>query len=878
MPKSFAGTLAVTAVRQWVPVALLAVAVCGLILFQSGFLLTRTALPNVASFAPSAATPHDGSTALPQPHPRYKRLALLIIDAMRFDFVAPPAMDGGVNQNGHFHQQLNIMHELSQQHPGRSLLFRFVADAPTTTMQRLKALTTGNLPTFIDMGNNFAGTAIHEDNVIAQLQRNGFRMMFTGDDTWMGLYPTQFAEQHPYPSFDVWDLDTVDNGVLKHLVPAVRGDSRVDVLVAHFLGVDHAGHRYGPDHPAMRDKLVQMNGVLDDVVRALPNDTLLMVMGDHGMDTKGDHGGDSALEINSALWIYGNHDFYDAKRDASVVDALLGERPASLAETIAGWQRRRTIAQIDIVPTLALFLGIPIPFENLGAVIPELFVSPTSPDRSATLLSYVRENARQVHRYLDEYARASPAQFPAAVMQQLFALFEQAEGAVHSGDVLGTAKLYVQFLQETLAVTRSVWAQFDVARMTAGVAMMLLAMVSTLWWIRTSAMPSRGSGMLGLLLPLALPLLTAYTYVTNSFILFEDGVSLFCLVLSIVAFASVFKAWHRALAVVVALVAARLSGYITVCREEQMPYCRPTFYESESRSVASVWMTVLVLCGLLALVFGWTHVRRAVYGRHLAAPAKLWTWSIRVTALLCVLYWWTEEIVHGHATVAPTTRIDVIWMARACFAGSLVSLLLLVLRVPAQSRTPACFLLCGYLFLVPTQKPPALYSLTLAVVIVLCLASLSLRQPPSVVAGASATAAVIFHLSRHVYYTTGHQATLSSIQWNAGFTGLSTMNYYLSSTLVALNLIGPSLLALLAQLVVNVSANTATRRLTVWLLVWLELLHVLVSSAMAAHLRRHLMVWKVFAPRWMLAALFLAASCVVCAVCLARLAFSSSRR
>lgn len=35
-----------------------------------------------------------------------------------------------------------------------------------------------------------------------------------------------------------------------------------DVLIAHFLGVDHCGHRYGPDHPAMADKLTQMNAVI----------------------------------------------------------------------------------------------------------------------------------------------------------------------------------------------------------------------------------------------------------------------------------------------------------------------------------------------------------------------------------------------------------------------------------------------------------------------------------------------------------------------------------------------------------------------------------------------------------------------------------------
>ena len=139
-----------------------------------------------------------------------------------------------------------------------------------------------------------------------------------------------------------------------------------DVLVAHFLGVDHCGHRFGPDHPAMADKLTQMDGVIrsdhsccvlvslrlpaaviitmcslcsvtDDslvtqtewagfnlmfhgfyifnqwfespfssrsVIDRLQNDTLLVVMGDHGMTDTGDHGGDSQKETDAALFLY----------------------------------------------------------------------------------------------------------------------------------------------------------------------------------------------------------------------------------------------------------------------------------------------------------------------------------------------------------------------------------------------------------------------------------------------------------------------------------------------------------------------------------------------------------------------------------------------
>jgi len=53
--------------------------------------------------------------------------------------------------------------------PARSRLFRFVADAPTVTMQRLKGLTTGGLPTFLDIGRNFNSAAVGDDSWPAQL-------------------------------------------------------------------------------------------------------------------------------------------------------------------------------------------------------------------------------------------------------------------------------------------------------------------------------------------------------------------------------------------------------------------------------------------------------------------------------------------------------------------------------------------------------------------------------------------------------------------------------------------------------------------------------------------------------------------------------------
>lgn len=128
-----------------------------LYLFTRGFLLTRLALPNIATCS-------HASCSLPASH---KRVVFLIIDALRFDFVTPHPPEP---PSPFHHNILRLPAELTAAHPDRSLLFNSFADPPTTTLQRIKALMTGSLPTFMDIGSNFGASSILEDSIIAQLR------------------------------------------------------------------------------------------------------------------------------------------------------------------------------------------------------------------------------------------------------------------------------------------------------------------------------------------------------------------------------------------------------------------------------------------------------------------------------------------------------------------------------------------------------------------------------------------------------------------------------------------------------------------------------------------------------------------------------------
>lgn len=48
------------------------------------------------------------------------------------------------------------------------------------------------------------------------------------------------------------------------------------------------------------------------VIKRLKNDTLLVVMGDHGMTDTGDHGGESQKETDAALFLYSSSPLFSA--------------------------------------------------------------------------------------------------------------------------------------------------------------------------------------------------------------------------------------------------------------------------------------------------------------------------------------------------------------------------------------------------------------------------------------------------------------------------------------------------------------------------------------------------------------------------------------
>jgi GPI ethanolamine phosphate transferase 3 subunit O len=521
-----------------------------------------------------------------------------------------------------------------------------------------------------------------------------------GDDTWMTVFPDSFHHNmsFPYDSFNVEDLHTVDEGVIRHLFPLLEDPSKpFDFLVGHFLGVDHVGHRVSPDHPNMISKLQQMDDVLRRVVDLLDDDTLLVLLGDHGMDRTGDHGGDGVFETSAALWIYSKG------RELSTDDSSV---PSGLVEytTFPGADvPHRWIQQIDLVPTLALLLGLPIPFNNLGSLIPELFWrDPEGKDYHRGLQS----NAAQIKSYLDAYRSSSSGGELSPSWDTLLSAWDASQ-AVHPNLESELITLH-NFNRVSLSVCRSIWAQFNPIMMAFGLGVLAISVFASSsmftalstqtedWnkWLGDRLYRAlkgfAGGAVFGVLAAqsfagslegidalecvlfaasvsssimliaaqppnLSFQTLTSFpiilflhtiVFLSNSFTFWEDRESLFFAVSSLVPFVRIAMTSpapyirNRILYFLLTFaVCVRIISISTICREEQQPYCHVTFYAA----AASPPILVIFLAPLVAISVPQAFRRLLKVSKADVGYAKLFIPSILTPTLLAGTVFWLIE-------------------------------------------------------------------------------------------------------------------------------------------------------------------------------------------------------------------------------------------
>ncbi|KAF7587459.1 major facilitator super transporter protein [Aspergillus hancockii] len=345
-----------------------------ILIFSFGFFPYKPLLPGFATFE-NVSNPHI-------PPRIFDKVVFMVIDALRSDFVY---------SNGS-----SFLFTQSLIRSGAALPFTAYASSPTVTMPRLKAMTTGSVPSFLDVILNIAesdttSTLTHQDTWLAQLKARGGKLVMYGDDTWLKLFPGMFDRADGTTSFFVSDFTEVDNNVTRHIPSELLQDDW-SAFIMHFLGLDHIGHKVGPSSPYMIRKQHEMDTIVRLIYTALEREahlgtTLFVLCGDHGMNDAGNHGGASVGETSPALL------FISPKFQSKET------RNESPTEAFGDLQYYRTVEQTDITPTMAGLLGLPIPLNNLGVFIPELLMMwDYGPQRIHVLL----ENAKQLLKAVKE--------------------------------------------------------------------------------------------------------------------------------------------------------------------------------------------------------------------------------------------------------------------------------------------------------------------------------------------------------------------------------------------------------------------------------------------------------------------------------------------
>ncbi|TYI40404.1 hypothetical protein ES332_A02G159500v1 [Gossypium tomentosum] len=216
-------------------------------------------------------------------------------------------------------------------------------------------MVSGAIGGFLDVAFNFNTQAMTDDNLLGQFFKIGWKMVMLGDETWLKLFPGLFKRHDGVSSFYVKDTVQVDQNVSRHLGDELSKNDW-DLLILHYLGLDHVGHIGGRNSALMAPKMKEMDEVVKLIHSSINQSqgngqgrTLLMIVSDHGMTENGNHGGSTYEETDTlALFIGLRNHVFDY---ASVIN------------------------QIDIAPTLALLFGVPIPKNNVGVLIREAFDS-----------------------------------------------------------------------------------------------------------------------------------------------------------------------------------------------------------------------------------------------------------------------------------------------------------------------------------------------------------------------------------------------------------------------------------------------------------------------------------------------------------------------
>ena len=445
---------------------------------------------------------------------------------------------------------------------------------------------------------------------------------------------------------------------------------------------------------------------------------------------------------------------------------------------------------MDIVPTLALLFGIPIPYSNLGSVILDL-VYPHHLNKDSELEFYCDAlylNVKQIWRYLLSYN--AELAFPREDFHRLNLQSEKitlAYETLKHSNPQEFIHMSQSFLAETKEMCRAIWAKFDLKFITIGLAIffgaLLLHTASLVlgnpfpaWTIVVGIIGAVTSllfqsdvlaavvslipiGMLLLVvrklkhlpdLTLLVPLILAGSYTSNSFVVQEPYVVMY-LTQSII-WVPLLIPWLmrrtlKGLPLRVGLsLTSRLGLVFFRCREEQLPDCAVFNLHRNLTSLSATGFIVIlrILVASGSLLASYLLLRRClIIGKRI---------------MCLVLLVWSHWILQAISTVADLDSKILTFLPQLSY----ITFLLLLMHQLQSNSTSYCTK-ASNIVLLSTTIALLLAGDGLAPGILLTLLSVVglMQLNPC----AKEFWLLYSMLSLQGFFSTGHHTSLANIPW-----------------------------------------------------------------------------------------------------------------
>jgi len=215
------------------------------------------------------------------------------------------------------------------------------------TVPGVRAIACGTASDYLDLFENWGAPITDKPNLLATCKNAGISTGIVGDRVWANVYRPWLdliQTETGLSAFEYYihSTEKPDRIHAERARNAIKNGTAPRFLVVHFVGLDHAGHAWGPQSERYAVTARSLDAKIDGLLRAVDAETTVVITSDHAMTNRGGHGGSDAEARQTPL-------------------VMLGpgiRRMSGLA-----------VDQVDLTPTLAALMGIPIPAQSTGRII-----------------------------------------------------------------------------------------------------------------------------------------------------------------------------------------------------------------------------------------------------------------------------------------------------------------------------------------------------------------------------------------------------------------------------------------------------------------------------------------------------------------------------